>query len=172
MGRQLFVGSFRNFCGCVLYLALGLSSHRRIANKFANVRFCSGPVFILYYDDDGMGYQNDSCRYADKAFSFCYRCVGGIVLFYGMADKKKVCETELVTGLKAGRNPRFLCNNVSNGKRDDCAEVCQGKFHLEADMSGGEDNGREVLRGDVDDGFELLFHADRGAAAVNIAGQG
>ena len=51
-------------------------------------------------------------------------------------------------------------------------EVRRGHLHLRADLSGGDADGVEQLRRLVEHRGELLFHAHRGTAAVDIARQG
>ena len=77
---------------------------------------------------------------------------------------------------KKGRKKRKLgksasVGDVGVGETQDFREVGGGDFDLIADLARAEEDHIEVGSGFVEHGFELLFHADGGASAVNISGE-
>lgn len=66
---------------------------------------------------------------------------------------------------------RRLCGrDVGGCQRDDGFERGERQFNLIANYAGAENYGGKSGSGLVDNGRKLLFHANRRAAAVNIAG--
>ena len=51
------------------------------------------------------------------------------------------------------------------------AQVSKRDLYLKADFAGAENDGVKILGAVVNDGGKVFFHAKRGAAAVDIAGQ-